>query len=450
MTRKSYSDASREERKVAIYSYILNTMETSHRKIGKALDIPKSTVFDMIGELLEEHGGRWWNAGLDGPIDTATSHQSLEWGGIQKLIDVASSPKSVSQVLEEREIDTDKYGVEYATFSDDFEKSRHRTFVKVVPKTVTDAPKGFTLKSLRPNPAPAHTISSMASDKDVKKCLVFGDTHVGYRNIDGQLVPFHDRAALDIVKQVSREFDFDSVVHIGDLLDLPEISKFRQEPSFQNMVQPAIYEAGWLMEEMPECDRIFIPGNHDERWERFILENASHMFGLENFDGEKVFTIESLLGLEKGGWQVSSQYPNGRHWLNDNYALVHGEVVGAAPGATVAKMLGRSKTSFGQGHTHRLEQAFDTIFDRDGFTHITASNFGYLGKQGPEGPPSQSERKNWHQGFGIVYYNDKEFHVVLCPIYNGKALVMDRVFYGDEVAYVKELNQAFDGWEVTF
>jgi hypothetical protein len=422
--------------------------EISHRyKKGQLLSDGLRKAFDKSYDEYVEHRG---GAGIG--------------NGKLKFSDHASTPKPIERVLDEREVNMDAYDIDYVTISDDFEKDYHRTFIKLVPKTrpvksVLDLSNDHTQTA-----EISYRISRQGvedRERDFKVALIVPDIHIGYRiDEDGNLQPFHDRAALDIVFQVGEHLQPDRVIQIGDLTDLPELSRFKQMPDFQNFMQPVIHESSYVMAKLHSTSTgsendayngdVFIPGNHDERWDDFMINNAPYLYNLKDSEGSPVASLDATLGLSRMGWFVEKGYPNGKAWLNKDFGLSHGGIVGSTPGATVGKMLAKSRVSTGQGHTHRMEQAFDTLFDYGGKSVIEAVNFGCLVREGKDGPPGVKSENNWHSGFGIAYYNDEgDRHVSLIPIRNGRAMIDGKVFYGSGDRYMYHLRNTI-GSKVSF
>ena len=65
---------------------------------------------------------------------------------------------------------------------------------------------------------------------------VLPDPQIGYRHIDGQWLPFHDEAAMDVALQITNWLyhndRVDGVINLGDFLDLPSQGRFEQEAAF--------------------------------------------------------------------------------------------------------------------------------------------------------------------------------------------------------------------------
>lgn len=487
---RTYSRVSVEDEK-RIYEFMIKAREKKVRGCARALGMKKSTVARVINKLVALYG-EWWKSPVNHLVQNAVdelakSHAmqvSAENGlqkmskvlkqdfnevleeknmwrekedesqYIQKVTDVSSIPKDVDDVLRERNIDQDKYEVDYVNVTDDFESGKHRTFIKLVPRVgaprESEIPVAVRTRIER-NGFYQDEFNTLT--RSTKVSVIVPDVHVGFRLIDGKVEPFHDRAALDIVFSVCADLQPNRIIQIGDLTDLPDFSRFEQLPEFQHFMQNTIYEANFIMSSLhstsigPDNDAyegdVWIPGNHDKRWDKVMAEKFPQGYKINDYRGNQAMSLDHLLGLSDMGWFVEDQYPNGRAWVTPKLGLSHGEIVGANSGQTVAKMLSKSQVSVGQGHTHRMEQASETSFDYGGSNTIDAFNFGCLCRNGKYGPPSVSERNNWQTGFGVVYYDDDgDYQVTLVSIRNGKAIFEGKVYTGSEDRYVYHMDMA--------
>lgn len=131
-------------------------------------------------------------------------------------------------------------------------------------------PAGFRLverkrKSLVSEPARMWPLTSLVG---AQRTVVLADPQIGYRknHVTNELVPFHDRNALDVALQITRQVNPDTVVINGDWLDMSEWSdKFTREPGFFFTTQPALFETHYWLQKLrrmlPDARIVFIEGN---------------------------------------------------------------------------------------------------------------------------------------------------------------------------------------------
>jgi len=81
--------------------------------------------------------------------------------------------------------------------------------------------------------------------RDTKVAVILPDPQIGYRFDPkaGALDPFHDENAMNIALQIIQDIQPDKIVNLGDFLDLPQYSKYPQEPLFAHTTQPSLDRA---------------------------------------------------------------------------------------------------------------------------------------------------------------------------------------------------------------
>jgi hypothetical protein len=252
-------------------------------------------------------------------------------------------------------------------------------------------------------------------DSNLKRAIIVPDEQVGFMrdHRTGALEPFHDRRALDLLLQITQHVQPNRIVHLGDSLDLAEWSdKFVRSPEFYFCTQPALAEHSWWLAreraigEEVEIDKI--EGNHDARLRLAIINHNAAAYDLrpaDDLDGPAALSMERLLGLASLRIKYHGPYPKGRVNLNSNLSLVHGEVVRAKSGGTVATVVNDLRHSQGQGHIHRNEMACKTFWDTGDRPHVyMAFSPGTVARIDPGIVPSKSDRNNWQQGAAEVTY----------------------------------------------
>mgnify|MGYP003113800044 CR=1 FL=1 len=264
-----------------------------------------------------------------------------------------------------------------------------------------------------------------------KKALIIPDAQFGFRKDinTGILDPFHDRKALDCVLQVAELEKPDTIIYLGDMLDLPEWSdKFLVSPEFFFTTQPAINELHWWTKEFRQhCDKmIYIEGNHELRMSKAIARNIIAAYNLKPANEPKKIqmTISTLLALDDLDVEYCGPYPAGEYWLNDNLRVSHGTIARKGNADTVKAILAQARNSEIVGHIHRHEMAQKTVHPRKGIRTYVAYSPGTIARIEPNIVPAFSARNDWQQGFAIVNYQDKNglFQIVPHSIHNGVTL----------------------------
>jgi len=279
------------------------------------------------------------------------------------------------------------------------------------------------------------------SDSPMKRCVVLPDAQIGYyRDRRGKLQPTHDEKAIGVALSMTKEIKPHVVALVGDNLDLPELSKYRITPAYQQTTQASIDRAtvfcAQVREAAPNAQIVWLAGNHEERLPNHILDNARAAFGLRRGDIPDtwpVLSVPYLCRMDDFCIDYRPGYPASHLWLNQKIRIIHGNKVRSS-GSTAHLYLNSEKVSVIYGHIHRIELAYRTREDFDGPRTIMAASPGCLAridgavpstKQGMDidGRPLVSH-ENWQQGIGIVEYEESgknRFTYECVPIFNGSA-----------------------------
>ena len=293
--------------------------------------------------------------------------------------------------------------------------------------------------------APSRGATSLAGQW--KTAILAADSQIGYRLLDsGQLDPFHDQAALDVMLQLVDIERPDQFVFMGDILDLTEQGRWVQEASFARTTQPAIdylTRLGAELRARVPGKIVYLEGNHDKRMQNFVETNALSAFGLRKGDLPEswpVMSLPNLLRLDEFDIQYMDGYPAAHWWVNDQLRCEHGTKVRSS-GSTAEKYANETPhISRAFGHTHRLEAQSKTTWDRAGKIKSVALNPGCLCRVDGAVPGVNSavgssgrplvEYENWQQGVAVIRYKESgEFFWNLVQIEGGQT-----VYEGAELA----------------
>lgn len=283
---------------------------------------------------------------------------------------------------------------------------------------------------------------------EFQRCAILPDAQIGYyRNRKGKLEPTHDEKAIDLALAITKTLNPDRVVLLGDNLDLPELSKYRITPAYQQTTQATIDRAttfcAQLRDAAPNAEIVWLAGNHEERLPNHILDNARAAFGLRRGlipEEWPILSVPFLCRMDEYKIEYRPGYPASHVWLNNKIRIIHGNKV-KSNGSTAHMYLSNEKHSVIYGHIHRIELAYKTREDFDGPRTIMAASPGCLAridgavpstKQGMDidGRPLLSH-ENWQQGMAIVEYETvgkHRFTYECIPIFDGSASWRGRWF----------------------
>lgn len=148
------------------------------------------------------------------------------------------------------------------------------------PTTTTD-PFPLPTKEIEP---PSPTV-----ERKWKCCLVLSDAHI----------PYHDIRVLNLMYDFAKILQPEIVVLGGDWADCFAISPFLRAPEREQRLSDEIRivraNLNYLRKVVPDARIIYIDGNHEHRFRRYIIQNADKLADLEL--GGKKLTFENFLGL---------------------------------------------------------------------------------------------------------------------------------------------------------
>lgn len=286
--------------------------------------------------------------------------------------------------------------------------------------------------------------------RGMRSALILPDPQFGFsRNIhSGRLLPFHDRTALDVVRQVAEVIEPDVSVFLGDVNDFSAWSdKYIRRPEFYFTTQPSLIESAWyigLIHRLTIGDTYVIDGNHDIRPDTQIIKHVMEAYQLrsaDNLDASPVLGIDNLLGLTRMGVQYVQGYPDGEVWLNDFTKIIHGAKVRGGPGQTASAVVRDANETTIFGHIHRRELATRTVRTRDGYRAITAYSPGCLCHIDGRVPGSSKDTQ-WQQGAAVVWFDGEDSTITPIDIFNGRAVYEGELYQGKD--YVEELKSDTD------
>lgn len=279
------------------------------------------------------------------------------------------------------------------------------------------------------------------SSNGLARIVIIPDIQFGFlRDIrfPERLTPTHDPAALDIVLQLLEDIRPTQVGYLGDLLDLPEQSKYIQLEEFWRTTQPALDEAYKFLATVQEitkqsrkAETFFISGNHERRLQENILRYNRSAFGLRQAgnspDSWPVFSLPYLLRFEELGIAHCGEYPGGEKWLTPDLVVLH------QPPSKKTNFL----ASVIHGHSHQITTTAHPVHTREGLQTYYHYDLGCLCGTGKNPDtrslqgtlvPSDRPRTNWSQGVGVVTIDGMYHRVEQVEIRGGRAIYGGKVY----------------------
>lgn len=242
----------------------------------------------------------------------------------------------------------------------------------------------------------------MAKNK-LEKILFIPDTHV----------PYHDKAAFDLMLKAGKAFKPDHVIILGDFADFYGVSSHSKDPNRALKLKDEIEATRDALDQVIALrakNNVFVSGNHEDRLERYLRDKAPELF---NF-----ITIPQILQLKEKGFKY---VPYKQAYKIGKLNVTHD--TGVAGKYAHYKALDTFQHNIIIGHTHRMGYAVEG--DANGQRHLCAM-LGWLGNVEEIDYMHQVKaRKEWSLGFGTGHMDAKTgvVYVTPVPIINGTVLI---------------------------
>jgi metallophosphoesterase superfamily enzyme len=282
--------------------------------------------------------------------------------------------------------------------------------------------------------------------KGLQTIIVLPDVQFGFlRRVDtGEMLPMHDEAAIDVAAQLVGHIRPSGLVHVGDLVDFSEMSRYLQVEEFFRTTQPALDAAyAWLakLEAVAGKRKIrtrFVAGNHEKRLSEYVQTNARAAFRLRPAMSTPTdwpdCSLPRLLRFDELAIDYAGEWPGSEVWL-----------VKDGPNPLVVmhdpKPKGIIYASVIAGHTHKVSSLTHAVRSPHGghltFTHYEIgclcsleTNPDKLSLQRTRVPSDRGAVSGWSQGVALVEILEKtgQHQLTFIPIKNGSAMFQGQIF----------------------
>jgi predicted phosphodiesterase len=215
---------------------------------------------------------------------------------------------------------------------------------------------------------------------------VIGDVHI----------PYQDNDAIEVAFTKMEEEKIESLFINGDMLDFYQLSFHEKDPRMVHFKQEI--EAGRQFLEycrfrFPDIPIYFIPGNHENRFERYLRVKASELLDMDEF------RLDVLLHVAEYGVQF---IPFRSKVVFGDFLIEHGDKIPGAGGVVPARTaLMRLKTNCLINHFHKTSSSSQRVYGPGESTTIRGYSLGCLCELTPE----YLEINEWNHGFAILKRN---------------------------------------------
>jgi len=249
-------------------------------------------------------------------------------------------------------------------------------------------------------PDPEKYLSSDLSYKieGVARIGVLADVHI----------PFFDKESLIAALKFFKRNDITHLVLLGDFVDFYAISFWEKEPSRRNLkneLEIAKQMLSALRQLFDKEEIIYVEGNHERRWIRYIEQKAPELYGIEDLDFKRILRLDDH-GIK---YICDGTYIEAGHLY-----MIHGHEYRSYASINIAvSYLRKSFRNIMLGHFHQSQEYIQRRLDG-----------------GIEGAwvvgcmcdlrPSYMPNTNWTHGFAMVDVNsDGTFIVLNKKVYSG-------------------------------
>jgi predicted phosphodiesterase len=170
--------------------------------------------------------------------------------------------------------------------------------------------------------------------------LVISDLHI----------PYHDIKAITIALDYGKEHNVNTIFINGDLIDNHQVSRFERDPHKRSAKQEFDATKQFLVslrKVFPNAEIYWLKGNHDIRWEKWLMQKAPEIFDDQYYhleerlrlNEERVHLLDDTVLVKIGKLSIT----HGHHIFKGVFTPVS-----PARGAYL-----RAKQSLMTGHLHR-------------------------------------------------------------------------------------------------
>jgi predicted phosphodiesterase len=237
---------------------------------------------------------------------------------------------------------------------------------------------------------------------EIRKPLVLSDLHI----------PYHERDAIMVALDHGFKSECDAIYINGDLIDFADISRWGKDPRKKRVA----VELDMVDDFLRGLVKLGLPvfwkmGNHEERWNRHLLDNAPALSDIEAFQISRVLDLEEL-DIETIGPRQRARF--------GSLIVIHGHEFGQSffnPVNPARGLFLRAKTSAMAGHNHQSSKHSESNLNGKAMSCFST---GCLCDMAPEYSPFAYAK--WNHGAAIVEVDGDWFNVENFEIIEGRVV----------------------------
>lgn len=240
-------------------------------------------------------------------------------------------------------------------------------------------------------PSDSREQSSYVIPDDAAPIVAFGDVHF----------PYHSPDALEITIEHAISIGAKTILMMGDIVDCYQVSRWERDPSMRDVkgeIEMFIDFIKSLKAAMPGVKIIYKFGNHEHRFDRYIMANAPELFNIDSIRLQNLLKLDEL-GIDYVSPMRIIKYKQLHLIHGHEYVFSINNPVNAARGLYL-----KAKKSAVTWHHHRSSEHTESAINGD---MVTCWSSGCLCDLKPEYMPLNS----WNHGFVEIHDQDGMFQV---------------------------------------
>ena len=211
----------------------------------------------------------------------------------------------------------------------------------------------------------------------------------------------------------------DRIVLTGDILDLTAVSAYDKDPRLGMPVQQELAHTHRRLAEIrasagPEAQILFLYGNHEARFSKWLAKKAPDLVGLVDAEGREMLSLANLLRfdaldivpcLSEGVAFAGPEHLRSYYQIAPDLIATHGTYSRTTGGgASIMPIVEAAGVSVVGGHDHSQGVAFKTI---GGFAGLEAKrtaaiSTGMMCRRTELGYLAQHQVSRWAAGFAVI------------------------------------------------
>ena len=293
----------------------------------------------------------------------------------------------------------------------DFTETSARSFIQ----RVRGEHKSFSIKN---------TESLHTSEEIKKKRMMFKVPETDYKKLEPFHIPklnnrilflsdihlpYHDEEALSLAIDYGIKKNVNAIYLNGDTLDFYQASRFIKDRRLRQL--DGELEMGReflkLLKETFNCPIYYKVGNHEERWEHYLMTKAPELLGIAEFELKNLLRFAEYGVTEIKGKQLA---------YAGKLALLHGHEFGHSVFSPVNPARGlymRAKNSSVIGHHHQTSEHSERSLNGN---IVKTVSVGCLCGLSPEYFPYNK----WNHGLADIETDGDDYEIKNLTIVNGK------------------------------